>query len=175
MATFLDWTVDQLMHKDGLTVMTKAPQNSEGIKPANVPPPEFGEKNVPIMGLAYGGARGGFQMSNDAIDYAPRPPALINTKNLYAIFVNNDSMAPAYESGALVYVSPDRPARAGDYVIVQLKATRGDQEALFKRLKKADDKGLVLEQYNPPKDIKIAQADVVALHRVYTFNELVGF
>lgn len=113
-------------------------------------------------------------MSPDIIDYAPRPPALRNSRNIYAIFVLNDSMHPAYESGALVYVSPDKPARAGDYVIVQVRTPQGDIEALFKRLKRQDDHVLVLTQYNPAKDIKIPQANVVALHRAYSLNELVG-
>jgi len=111
---------------------------------------------------------------SDVIDYAPRPPALAAAKNIYAIFVMNDSMHPAYESGACVYVSPDKPARAGDYVIVQVKAANGESEALFKRLKRQDDRVLVLTQYNPAKDIRIAQTDVIAVHRVYTFNELIG-
>lgn len=142
---------------------------------ANIPIPSFGAKDVPIRGIAAGGLRGGFQLSNDIIDYAPRPPALVSAKNIYSIFVLGDSMAPAFESGAFVYVSPDRPARAGDYVIVQIR--NGDDqvvEALFKRLKSQDDGHLTLEQFNPAKTFKIARADVAAVHRVYPWNEIFG-
>jgi phage repressor protein C with HTH and peptisase S24 domain len=142
---------------------------------ANIPIPSLGARDVPIRGIAAGGIRGGFQLGAETIDYAPRPPALTTTKNIYSIFVLGDSMAPAFESGALVYVSPDRPARAGDYVIVQLR-NDADQvtEALFKRLKSQDDAYLTLEQFNPAKTLKIARADVAAVHRVYPWNEVFG-
>jgi phage repressor protein C with HTH and peptisase S24 domain len=175
LASFLNWTIEQLMRTESGFSTTSTGKIADISSPmADIAPPNFGSKDVPVRGVAAAGNRGGFQMSQDIIDYAPRPPAVANSKNIYAIFVLNDSMHPAYESGALVYVSPDKPARAGDYVIVQVRTPDGDIEALFKRLKRQDDRFLVLTQYNPPKDIKIAQTDVVAVHRAYTLNELVG-
>ncbi len=175
LASFLNWTIEQLIRAEsGFSTMQKGTITDISLPMADIAAPNFGPKDVPIRGVAAAGNRGGFQMSPDIIDYAPRPPALQNSRNIYAIFVLNDSMHPAYESGALVYVSPDKPARAGDYVIVQVRTPQGDVEALFKRLKRQDDRFLVLTQYNPAKDIKIPQADVVALHRAYSLNELVG-
>lgn len=175
LAIFLNWTIEQLMRAEsGFSTISTGKATDITSPLVDIAVPNFGAKDVPIRGVAAAGNRGGFQMSPDTIDYAPRPPAAINSKNIYAIFVLNDSMHPAYESGALVYVSPDKPARAGDYVVVQVKAANGETEALFKRLKRHDDRFLVLQQYNPPKDIKIAQADVLAVHRAYTLNELVG-
>ena len=175
MASFLNWTIEQLMRAESGFSTGEDGRLTEISSPmADIATPNFGAKDVPIRGVAAAGNRGGFQMSPDIIDYAPRPPATLNSKNIYAIFVLNDSMHPAYESGALVYVSPDKPARAGDYVIVQIRTPNGEIEALFKRLKRQDDKVLVLTQYNPPKDIKLAQGEVLAVHRAYTLNELVG-
>lgn len=175
LASFLNWTIEQVIRSEsGFSTMPDGRGTDISSPMADITAPNFGAKDVPVRGVAAAGSRGGFQMSPDTIDYVRRPPALINSKNIYAIFVLNDSMHPAYESGALVYVSPDKPARAGDYVIVQVRTQQGEIEALFKRLKRHDDRFLVLQQYNPAKDIKISQADVVAVHRAYTLNELIG-
>jgi len=158
-----------------------------GETPSNVPtgtllefrkvemsPPTFGNRDVPIRSAAAGLGRGDFRMMDDVIDYAPRPDALRHARDIYAIYVTGDSMSPKDEPGDIVFVSPNRPPAAGDYVIVLLDGDNGDLDGLFKRFVRMDDDYLYLRQLNPDDTIKVARRNVSKLHRVYTNNELIG-
>jgi len=137
-------------------------------------PPSFGSRDVPIRSAAAGLGRGDFRMMDDVIDYAPRPDALRHARDIYAIYVTGDSMSPKYEPGDIVFVSPNRPPGAGDYVVVLIDGDNGDLDGLFKRYVRMDDDHLYLRQLNPDKVIKVPRHTVSKLHRVYTNNELIG-
>lgn len=135
------------------------------------------ELNVPVFGIAVGGAIGDFQFNGETVDYVRRPPALHHVKSSFAIIVHGDSMSPAFEPGDLAYINPTRPARAGDFVIVECKGN-GDGEpgpAFLKRLVRQNGSTLVLQQYNPAKsDIFIETKRIRNIFRVAPWKELMG-
>ncbi len=155
--------------------------------PAAAPPP-FGlwetptpparaemPRDVPVLGTAAGSARGAFQLDTAAIDYVRRPPGIGASRDIYALYVVGASMSPRFEEGELIYVSERRPARVGDYVVVQtVDPDDGTVQAWVKRLARRTDTALLLEQFNPQAEIRLDGARVRAVHRILTLNELFG-
>jgi SOS-response transcriptional repressor LexA len=136
------------------------------------------DKDVPVYGTAAGAVEGAFQMNNDGspIDTVRRPDSLIGAKNVYALYVQNESMIPQYSPGDLIYVHPDRPAMVGDSVVVLVRyADVDDIQVFLKVLARRTSRKLFLDQHNPKETIEIETKYVQAIHRVLTTNELLGF
>lgn len=133
-------------------------------------------KDVPVYGTAHGGQGGDFEMNGQLIDYARRPPGIEGSKTVFCVYVQGESMVPWRRPGDLVYLNPDRPARPGDYVVVELQGKRGEPApALLKQLVSITPKHLILAQHNPEKrDIKVERAVVKRVIRVIDWMELLG-
>ena len=65
---------------------------------------------------------GAFQLESGPIDYVARPVALLEARDIYAIYVEGTSMEPEHRPGDLRFVHPHKPARFGDSVIVQMQS-----------------------------------------------------
>jgi phage repressor protein C with HTH and peptisase S24 domain len=132
--------------------------------------------DVPVLGTAacsFG--QGAFQLAPDVIDRVRRPPGVAGAADIYAIFVEGDSMEPRYEPGDLVYVSPHRPVRSGDYVVIQLQ--NGDDDTLqayLKRLISRSDRVVKALQLNPEAEMTFDGQSVRAVHRVLSMADLFG-
>lgn len=118
--------------------------------------------------------------ADDVVDYARRPAALDNRRDIYALYFQGHSMAPRYESGEIAYVDPSRPPKVFDYVIVQLRRDGGDgSERVFrvlaKRLIRQSTSFFELEQFNPPAIFRVDRKDVKHIHRVIPWDEIVSF
>jgi phage repressor protein C with HTH and peptisase S24 domain len=74
----------------------------------------------------------------EVIDHLERPAAIAGDRDAYALTMIGDSMAPRFEPGERILVSPRAPVGIGDYVVVQLRGREGDDEkvklVLVKRL-----------------------------------------
>lgn len=159
------------------------PKNAPGrdVRPAPLPAfnPQSLPQNVPVMGVAEGALEGGaFQWTSDVIDYVRRPPALANAKNLYALYVVGESMAPQFSPGDLIFVNPNRPAGNGDAVVVQMSEPE-DQDVKIEGMIAVligPDKGAVrFLKHNPHgTEIEISRSKIRAIHRVLSNNELYG-
>lgn len=159
----------------------------DGIVPAEYLP-KYPEPNVvdrqsiadvPLIGLAMGSVIQnkitGLKMSDAPIDYVRRPPALANSKGIYAILVAGDSMSPMHPPGELRFVNPHRPVESGDTVIVRTRLWEGDPgQAYIKVLQRQTPDRVVLEQLNPAATIEIPRSVVESIHRVLTTRELFG-
>jgi hypothetical protein len=149
-------------------------------------------KDIPILGTAEcadidfqeGGATISVETmgidSGEVVDYARRPASLDNRRDVYAIYFRGDSMSPRYEPGEIAYVDPKQPARALDYVIVQLKRAEGEDPdspavAMAKRLIRQSGSFIELQQFNPPHTFKIDKKQVAHMHRVIPWDEIVAF
>jgi DNA-binding XRE family transcriptional regulator len=132
--------------------------------------------DVPVQGVAVGGAAGDFRFNGEVVDYVRRPPGIQHMRNVYALWISGDSMSPWNNDGDLVYVSPARPATPGDYVVVQMNDTADGEPglAMVKRLVGRTPTQLKLGQYNPEKEFTVALSKVKAVHRVLTLRELLG-
>jgi phage repressor protein C with HTH and peptisase S24 domain len=139
-----------------------------------IPTPSKMPKDVPVYGTAQGGPVGAFQMENGVIDYVRRPPGIADAKDVYALYIVGDSMAPRYQEGELVYVSSKRPVRPGDYVIVEFVNGDGEQVAYCKQLMRRNASTLQLTQSNPERVFDLEMDRVLRVHRILTMNELMG-
>lgn len=135
-------------------------------------------EDVPVLGTALGSVVHhveGFHFEGGRIDTVRRPPALAGAKDLYAVYVEGDSMEPAHPAGELRFVHPHRPCQIGDTVVVMTRTHNDDPgQAYIKVLRKRALGSLILEQYNPPATITIPMQYVISMHRVLTMNELFG-
>lgn len=108
------------------------------------------------------------------VRYITRPPALLGARDLYAIYFHGESMVPRFEPGEVGIVDPTRPARPGDYVLVQL--TDGEVEevvsVLVKRLVRQTAREVVLEQFNPAMVFTVPKGRVMRVHRVLPQTDL---
>lgn len=132
-------------------------------------------RDIPVYGIAVGGEDGDFQFNGSEADRVTRPPGLANARDIFALYVVNDSMYPAWREGALFYVNPNRPPVIGDDVVVEMKPqVEGEAGAAFlKRLKARRGNTIIVEQFNPPKEIEFDR-DAVRLYRVIPWEEALG-
>lgn len=155
-------------------------QNSkgeEGTQHLNYAPliaPADWPRDLPIFGVAIGGTTGGISFNGEVLGYVRRPPKLQGVKSSYAVYVHGSSMSPWRRNGEAVYVHPGMPCDVGDYVVVQLRPENEGEapRAFVKELVRRTEKELRLKQFNPPKEIIIPAAKVLAIHRVMDWSEL---
>lgn len=176
MARALECSVDWLMDAQAAPGVAEPPQPAGLWETADATPSRAEmPRDVPVLGTAAGSARGAFQVDMAAIDFVRRPPGIGTSRDVYALYVVGSSMSPRFEEGELIYVSERRPARVGDYVVVQtVVPDDGGIEAYCKRLVRRTDDALLLEQLNPAAEIRLPMREVRAVHRILTLNELFG-
>ncbi len=142
--------------------------------PVDIPDVASLPLDVPVLGTAAGSAVGSFVIDG-AIDWVRRPPAVRHMRNVYALYVTGESMSPMFSPGALIFVSPDRPAGSGDAIVIQTRLHDGAPiQSWIKILVRQHHGDVVARQINPEAEITYKSAHVVAIHRVLTTRELFG-
>lgn len=136
-------------------------------------------KDVPVYGTVVGGDGNhlvDFELNGAVVDYVRRPPRLAARADVFAAYVQGDSMVHWREPGQLVYVESAKPPRVMDYVLVELKPPGGEgtRPAMIKRLLAVTPTKLRLRQYNPARDFDIDRRAVLQLYRVLDWDELLG-
>ena len=140
--------------------------------PAEIPNATIGRKiptaiaQIPLYGQAVGGIDGEFVLNegNRLADIVA-PPSVANVSGAYAVTVSGESMEPRYFDGEVVFVHPKRRPVKGDFVVAQIhNPNDGPPLAYVKRLVRNSEAGLVLEQYNPPKELRFEHRAVVSVH-----------
>jgi phage repressor protein C with HTH and peptisase S24 domain len=108
------------------------------------------------------------------IRFLERPPALLGSRNAYAIYFHGTSMEHRFYAGEIGYVDPDRHASPSDFVVVQLTNGAGDEvvSVLVKRLVRQTPNYVELEQFNPPLIFRIERRLVARMHRILPPSEL---
>lgn len=141
-----------------------------------LPAPAGLPRNVPLRGTAACGEAGDFEFNGEIVDYVRRPPGIAAARNVFAVYVTGDSMAPRFEAGELVFVHPDKPPVTGCDVLVELHGHDGQPGPCYiKRLLRRTPTKLVLRQFNPPRDdIELPLAKVRVIYRILTPSELLG-
>lgn len=136
-------------------------------------------KDIPLVGLAMGSVIqsniASLRLDSEPIDYVWRPPALAKSRDIYAVLIAGESMAPMHPPGELRYVNPHRPVESGDTVIVKTRNWEGDApQTLIKILRRRMPDRIVLEQLQPSAAVEIPLEVVESIHRVLTTKELFG-
>lgn len=176
LAAVLGTTPQYLMGED---VSAAAPQpsgNGAAHAAPELPPRMTMPLDVPVMGTAAGShLRGAFQLDGGIVDYVRRPPALSGARDIYALFVEGSSMEPQYFAGDLIYITPHKPPRTGDIIVVQCKnADHEPTEATLGIFRKTTEKAVIIGKRNPAAEIEIARDTVKSIHKVLSTNELFG-
>lgn len=144
--------------------------------PPSLPLPGAMPANVPVMGTAAGSlGQGSFQLSPEPVDFVRRPPALEGARDIYAIFIEGESMTPEHRPGDLRFVHPHRKPAIGDTVIVQIRTHPGAEiQSYIKHLGRISAEFIDCRQINPAATIRFNRDTVVAIHKVLTMNDLFG-
>ena len=109
--------------------------------------------DLPVYASAQGGPEG-MIIDQEPIEWTRRPPALAGVMNAFAFYVVGDSMWPRFRQGERLLVHPRRPPRPGQDVLVILRSADGAEfNALVKTLKASSEEAIVLEQFNPRKEL----------------------
>jgi phage repressor protein C with HTH and peptisase S24 domain len=169
LAKALDWTAEELRAQIAGTQPTHvAMMEIDATAIERLP------LDIPVLGVAAASVAGAFVVDGE-IDRVRRPPGLTHAKNVYALYVRGDSMSPRYRPGELIFVSPDRPAGAGDDVVVQTRNHPGAPlESWLKEYVRSDGSTVHTRQLNPPGAVDFRADQVVAVHRVLTMREMFG-
>jgi phage repressor protein C with HTH and peptisase S24 domain len=128
----------------------------------NAPPSEPPTVRVPVYGYAAAGGDDRVALgSSEILDHIELPSGLVRGE-VIAIRVVGDSMEPRLFSGETVIVSLNvAPARYGDCV-VELKNGTG----IVKQYRGRRDGHVFLHQYNPEREVRLAEQEVRAIHAV---------
>lgn len=135
-------------------------------------------RDVPVLGTAAGSIIRkveGFALEHEIVDYVRRPPALINRRDVYALYVSGISMEPMHTHGDLRFIDPRQRASIGDSVIVLTRTHDDDPgQAYIKILVRRTQSSVILRQLNPEAIIEIPEKFIISIHRVMTINDLFG-
>lgn len=124
-------------------------------------------KRIPVYGQAVGGIDGEFIMNGIALYEVLAPPSVSHSAGAYAVTVSGDSMAPRYEDGEVCFVDPKRRVKKGDYVIAQIRLEdEGPLLAFVKKFIRHNAVELVLEQFNPAKEMRFPANQVQSVHYI---------
>ena len=126
-----------------------------------------GSRDLPVLGAVKGGAEGFYFNEGEAKEYLVRPPTLDGVANGFALYVEGESMEPRYFAGEILYVNPNRPITRNCFVAVEL----ADGQGLIKQFLRRSDEQIVLRQFNPAKDIRIAVRDLKRIYRITGSSE----
>lgn len=137
------------------------------IMPDRLPPTRI-DRMLPVLGEAVGGVDGEYVFNGHVLDYVACPPSLANVPNAYSVYVDGESMSPRYRSGEMVYVHPNKPARRGDDVIVQIKPREDGMppRGYIKEFVGWTGSKLMLRQHNPAQSVDFDRELVVSVHPI---------
>lgn len=132
--------------------------------------PWAGLRDLPVMGTVVAGSDGMFVMNGQVHDYIERPPSLQGVTSAYAVYVADTSMVPRYFPGETLHVHPGRAITPGDdtFVVVQIKPEADGEapRALVKRYLRQTPDTLVLEQFNPQRELVFPMDQVESIHLI---------
>lgn len=124
-------------------------------------------RKIPVYGQAVGGLDGEFLMNGTVLYEVMAPPVISHISDAYAVAVSGESMSPRYEDGEICFVDPRRRVKKGDYVIAQIRIEEdGPLLAYVKKFVRHNAAELVLEQFNPPKELRFAAQTVHTVHYI---------
>lgn len=139
-------------------------------------PAAMGPLDVPIRGNTVGGDDGDFTFNGEVAGMARRPPGIMHLRNVWALHVLSESMVPRYDPGEMIYVGGREPV-PGDHVVIETFPAEGDKvgKSYVKKLIRRTASQVIVEQYNPKKELTFDRYAVKSIWRVIPTRELLGF
>ncbi|AGF74852.1 putative phage repressor [Bartonella australis AUST/NH1] len=130
------------------------------------------KKRIPVYGQAVAGVDGDFALNGNVLFEVLCPPQLQKVNDAYGVIVSGDSMSPRYFDGEIVYIDPHRRLKRGDFVVAQILIDEHSiPHAFVKRFCKHNAEELVLEQFNPPKELRFPHDKVISVHFIALSGE----
>ena len=132
--------------------------------------------DVPIYATAYCQSVGDFIRTDEIVDFAKRPSTFLQPKkhSIYAIYVSSPVLAPRYEEGELIYVSPTRVVTPGSYALIELAGhERDDQRWLMRKIVERTQDHIAGETFQPAARDEISMKDVLRVDRIVPWSELI--
>lgn len=124
----------------------------------SVIPGQMLEAGPRLLMPVFSGAQGGdgkLIISTDPIDRIRMPAFLENVPGAYGLYVDGESMVPAFYPGDTALVNPHlRPQRGKNVILYHTPPGGEDSEAIIKRLIGWNDRQWELEQWNPHMQFK---------------------
>jgi phage repressor protein C with HTH and peptisase S24 domain len=141
----------------------------------DIVPPQ-GPSDVPLMGVTYGGDDGDFSFNGEVAGHVRRPPGIAGMRKVFALHVLSNSMVPRYDPGEVIYAG-DREPVIGDHVVIEAFPEAGETagKSFIKKLVKRTASEIIVEQYNPPKQLTFNRYAIKSLWRVIPYRELLGY
>lgn len=122
------------------------------------------------MGTAQGGPDGTFELNTgEPIDFVDRPARLAQRQGIYAIYLEGESMTPAYEPGDLVFVDSTRKPWVGRDALVELhpKTENDPPRAFLKRIAVLNSEFVELKEFKPvERTFRLPRSAIKAMHLV---------
>ena len=143
----------------------KEPEPGPDVNLAEARPLADGPRDLPVYSAAEGGDDGAWALSGEPIEYARRPEPLATVRDAFAVYVTGDSMIPAFRPGDQVFVHPHRPPGRGVDAVFEAEVD-GMRLALLKHLIRWSGTHWDVEQFNPPKRIKLLRSKWLTCHVV---------
>lgn len=138
-------------------------------------PAPSGPLDVEKLGVVAAGDDGDFSFNGEVADYVRRPSGLKGRPGVFALELISDSMYPRFEKRDIIFC--DRlPPEIGDDVVIETFPEPGAKigKAFVKRLRKRTASALIVEQFNPPKEITFNPYAIKHVWRVVPNRELHG-
>lgn len=134
-----------------------------------------GPRDVERLGVVAAGDDGDFEFNGKVAEYMPRPKGLAGRPGVFALEIISESMYPAYRKFDPIYCDRQEP-QIGDDVVIETFPEPGATvgKAFVKRLKVRTKNAIVVEQFNPPRDITFDPYAIKHLWRVVPYKELHG-
>lgn len=124
-------------------------------------------RKIPVYGQAVGGVDGEFLMNGTVLYEVMAPPVISHISGAYAVSVAGESMSPRYMDGEICFIDPSRRVKKGDFVVAQVKMDEhAAPYAYVKRFVRHNSIELVLEQFNPPKELRFPASHVESVHYI---------
>ena len=135
--------------------------------PPTVASKPYAGRSIPVYGRPSPQSGHGLIMDySQSVDFTPAPSNLDLVTDAYACFVPDNSMAPRYAAGELVYVHPGRSVGPGAYALIVR-----DGIGLIRRICAITDDAVAVERFSPGKIETIARAEFDAIHRIVGSGE----
>jgi transcriptional regulator with XRE-family HTH domain len=100
----------------------------------------------------------------------PAPTALAANPDAFAVVMQDNSMAPRYDAGDVLYCDPARPPHIGAYAI----AITQDGHGFVGQLAAASAEHLTLRTLNPPQEHHVPASNVATLARILTTADILS-
>lgn len=150
------------------------PADAEVISDPGLPP--SGPNDIELLGTAVGGDDGDFTLNGEVAGYVKRPPGIAGMRKVFALHILSTSMVPRYDPGDMIYCGGRDPV-PGDHVVIEM-FPEGDEragKAFVKKLVERTKATILVEQYNPYRQISFDRYAVKHVWRVIPTRELLGF